>query len=99
MKLTCGVFYHWGSLPPQGHKQDMKVFTEPELFVDPFTEVTLSWPDDDPGLDFHWSCGRWCDSPAICFTEHRQVCLLSLCRTQLLSDTVCPCVPECKPQT
>lgn len=53
------LFYPWGYLPPQGHKQDTKVFAEPELYMDPFTEVTLSWPEDDPGLDFHWSCGRW----------------------------------------
>lgn len=52
-----------GSLSLQGHKRDMKVFTEPELYVDPFTDVTLGWPDDDPGLDFHWSCGKWYDVP------------------------------------
>ncbi|NXU90070.1 PK1L2 protein, partial [Xiphorhynchus elegans] len=39
------------------HKRETKIYIKPSRHVDPFTTVTLGWPDNDNHSSFLWSCG------------------------------------------
>ncbi|XP_064316001.1 polycystin-1-like protein 2 [Phalacrocorax carbo] len=39
------------------HKRKNKIYIKPSRHVDPFTTVTLGWPDNNNNASFLWSCG------------------------------------------
>ncbi|NWU61307.1 PK1L2 protein, partial [Pterocles burchelli] len=39
------------------HKRKIKIYIKPSRHVDPFTTVTLGWPDSNNDSSFLWSCG------------------------------------------
>ncbi|XP_009573889.1 PREDICTED: LOW QUALITY PROTEIN: polycystic kidney disease protein 1-like 2 [Fulmarus glacialis] len=39
------------------HKRENKIYIKPSRHVDPFTTVTLGWPDNNNNSSFLWSCG------------------------------------------
>ncbi|NWI70106.1 PK1L2 protein, partial [Todus mexicanus] len=39
------------------HKRKTKIYIKPSRHVDPFTTVTLGWPDNNNNSHFLWSCG------------------------------------------
>ncbi|NWW84430.1 PK1L2 protein, partial [Rhynochetos jubatus] len=41
----------------QNHKRKTKIYIKPSRHVDPFTTVTLGWPDNTSNPSFLWSCG------------------------------------------
>uniref|UniRef100_A0A672TGB3 Polycystin 1 like 2/pseudo n=1 Tax=Strigops habroptila TaxID=2489341 RepID=A0A672TGB3_STRHB len=39
------------------HRRKNKIYVKPSRHVDPFTTVTLGWPDKNSNSSFLWSCG------------------------------------------
>ncbi|NXJ01486.1 PK1L2 protein, partial [Psophia crepitans] len=61
------------------HKRKNKIYIKPSRHVDPFTTVTLGWPDNDNNSSFLWSCGacwpQWneCVQQQIILTNQTEV--------------------------
>uniref|UniRef100_A0A8C3BVY4 Polycystic kidney disease protein 1-like 2 n=1 Tax=Cairina moschata TaxID=8855 RepID=A0A8C3BVY4_CAIMO len=61
------------------HKRKNKIYIKPSRHVDPFTTVTLGWPDNSANSSFLWSCGacwpEWneCVQHQIILTNQREV--------------------------
>uniref|UniRef100_A0A8C5X101 PK1L2 protein n=1 Tax=Malurus cyaneus samueli TaxID=2593467 RepID=A0A8C5X101_9PASS len=67
------------------HKREPKIFIKPSRHVDPFTTVTLGWPDNNSNSSFLWTCGAcwpaWneCVKQQIILTNQSEVQIPPLC--------------------
>uniref|UniRef100_A0A8V0Y2B8 Polycystin 1 like 2/pseudo n=1 Tax=Gallus gallus TaxID=9031 RepID=A0A8V0Y2B8_CHICK len=62
-----------------GHQRKNKIHIKPSRHVDPFTTITLGWPDNNDNSSFLWSCGacwpEWdeCVQHQIILTSQQEV--------------------------
>ncbi|XP_071612747.1 polycystin-1-like protein 3 [Heliangelus exortis] len=67
------------------HKRKTKIHIKPGRHVDPFTTVTLGWPDNNSNSSFLWSCGacwpKWneCVQQQIILTNQSEVQIPPFC--------------------
>ncbi|XP_042692995.1 polycystic kidney disease protein 1-like 2 isoform X1 [Centrocercus urophasianus] len=63
----------------KGHQRKNKIHIKPSRHVDPFTTITLGWPDNSDNSSFLWSCGacwpEWneCVQHRIILTSQQEV--------------------------
>ncbi|XP_052543221.1 polycystic kidney disease protein 1-like 2 isoform X2 [Tympanuchus pallidicinctus] len=63
----------------KGHQRKNKIHIKPSRHVDPFTTITLGWPDNNDNSSFLWSCGacwpEWdeCVQHRIILTSQQEV--------------------------
>ncbi|NWI57222.1 PK1L2 protein, partial [Calyptomena viridis] len=63
------------------HKRETKIYIKPSRHVDPFTAVTLGWPDKNNHSSFLWSCGAcW---PAWNECVQQQIILINQTEVQI----------------
>uniref|UniRef100_A0A8C3UZT0 PK1L2 protein n=1 Tax=Catharus ustulatus TaxID=91951 RepID=A0A8C3UZT0_CATUS len=60
---------------------DHKIYIKPSRHVDPFTTVTLGWPDDNSNSSFLWTCGACWPSWNECVKQ--QIILINQSEVQI----------------
>ncbi|KAM9288783.1 polycystin-1-like protein 2 [Morus bassanus] len=72
------------------HKRKNKIYIKPSRHVDPFTTVTLGWPDNNNNASFLWSCGA-------CWPEWNECVQQHIIRTNQTEVQIPPsCLPPPK---
>uniref|UniRef100_A0A4X2LHG8 Polycystic kidney disease protein 1-like 2 n=1 Tax=Vombatus ursinus TaxID=29139 RepID=A0A4X2LHG8_VOMUR len=67
------------------HEGKSQLYIKPSRYVDPFTMVSLGWPDYNKSLNFVWSCGgcwpqwRVCVHRQLLFTDQREMLIEPSC--------------------